>query len=245
MSLVARAHAHTHCAFAVSTLDTQLHTHAHARTHHLTPTHARAALARTHTHTHPHTHTNPPSHTHPRTHARTHARITGTRSTGSDSLGDVRLPAAVIVCTEYGPKSTAQHFADSPLARDTRILVWCKENSGDAVWQNLIPKILKRIVTQHTPESIKTLVAEYDDLDEGLCGVIIPKPAQANKAISDTTLTPGGLEFSSVPESECAAFYQKYLATPLLTSAHCPLFFCQISSSPATWTSRAWPALNS
>ena len=241
MSLVARAHAHTHCAFAVSTLDTQLHTHAHACTHHLTPPHARAALARTHTHTH----TNPPSHTHARTYARTHARITGTRSTGSDSLGDVRLPAAVIVCTEYGPKSTAQHFADSPLARDTRILVWCKENSGDAVWKNFIQHILKRIVTQYTPDSIMKFCTDYDDLDEGLCGVIILKPTQANKAISDTTLTPGGLEFSSVPESECAAFYQKYLATPLLTSAHCPLFFCQISSSPTSWTSRAWPALNS
>ena len=116
----------------------------------------------------------------------------GAWSTESDSPVKTRLPAAVVVCTEYGPRSTAELFAASPLAKYTRIIVWRRQGPETTVWQKFIRPIVAYVVNQHTPEEVKEFVEKCarTEFDENLCGVIIPEAytTTTTERICDTEL---------------------------------------------------------
>ena len=105
------------------------------------------------------------------------------------------MPRVVIVCTEYGPESMAKQLAVSPLAEDTRIFVWYKTEgkSISCVWRDFVLPISKYVEERHTSDDVQNFVEEYDDLDEGLCGVIIPEKfaTRTSEIICDTELQEG------------------------------------------------------
>ena len=73
---------------------------------------------------------------------------TGWISRETDVVFNVPLPELVIVCMKYGAQSTAEALAASPMAKNARIIVWCKDEATAAAYNNFILPIINMVSSE-------------------------------------------------------------------------------------------------